>query len=174
MSSASIYILDANVFIEAARRYYALDIAPGFWEALIAMANNGRIISIDKVKDELDRGNDALKDWANEIFYQWFISTDQGDVTVAYRRVMEWARSQTHYTGTAQAEFASSTDGWLIAYALAKGNIVVTHEVYNATIRKKIKIPNVCEGIGVQYTDTFRMMRDLKVQLKAGPPAPSR
>lgn len=28
------YCLDANVFVEAHRRYYAFDIAPPFWRAL--------------------------------------------------------------------------------------------------------------------------------------------
>jgi len=35
------YVLDANVFIEAARRYYAFDIAPPFWESLVQHAANG-------------------------------------------------------------------------------------------------------------------------------------
>jgi hypothetical protein len=28
----SVYVLDANVFIEAARRYYAFDLATRFWD----------------------------------------------------------------------------------------------------------------------------------------------
>jgi hypothetical protein len=31
----SVYVLDADVFIEASRRYYAFDIAPKFWDSLI-------------------------------------------------------------------------------------------------------------------------------------------
>lgn len=94
MCPASTYILDTNVFIEAARRYYALDIAPGFWDALISIASEGRILSIDKVKVEIDYGNDALKDWADGSFHQWFVSTDQDDVLYAYASVMQWAQSQ--------------------------------------------------------------------------------
>ena len=29
------YLLDANVFMEAHRRYYAFDLCPGFWECLL-------------------------------------------------------------------------------------------------------------------------------------------
>lgn len=43
------YVLDANVFIEAARRYYAFDLAPRFWESLEHHAANGRVRSIDRV-----------------------------------------------------------------------------------------------------------------------------
>ena len=44
------YVLDANVFIEAARRYYAFDLAPKFWESLVLHAADGRIQSIDRIK----------------------------------------------------------------------------------------------------------------------------
>ena len=39
MTSDPLYLLDANVFIEAAKGYYAFDIAPRFWEALISEAS---------------------------------------------------------------------------------------------------------------------------------------
>jgi len=42
-----IYVLDANVFIEAARRYYAFDIAPAFWANLNYQATRRRIQSIE-------------------------------------------------------------------------------------------------------------------------------
>ena len=35
VTGAQGHLLDANVFIEAAKGYYAFDIAPPFWEALI-------------------------------------------------------------------------------------------------------------------------------------------
>lgn len=60
MEDHKIYILDSNVFMEAHNRYYAFDIAPGFWDALIGHAETGRIISIDRVKKELDKGEDDL------------------------------------------------------------------------------------------------------------------
>jgi len=37
MSERPVYVLDANMCIEAAQRYYAFDLAPGFWQALLAM-----------------------------------------------------------------------------------------------------------------------------------------
>lgn len=50
MSVSSQYLLDANVFIEAARRYYAFDLVPSFWNKLVSLASNGDILSIDRVK----------------------------------------------------------------------------------------------------------------------------
>lgn len=114
MSTPHGYILDTNVFIEAARRYYALDIAPGFWNALIKHAGYGRIISIDMVKDEIDKGNDALKIWINSHFQRWFESTVQEDVTKSYSVVIAWAQSQTQYSPAAKTDFAGCPDGWII------------------------------------------------------------
>ncbi len=81
MTGDPVYVLDANVFIEAARRYYAFDVAPAFWNGLIHHASEGRIRSIDKIKNELERGNDELADWIKSgNLSDAFASTDQEDV----------------------------------------------------------------------------------------------
>ena len=38
------YLLDANVFIEAYKRYYAFDIAPAFWNNLALAAQDGLVM----------------------------------------------------------------------------------------------------------------------------------
>ncbi|GIV50097.1 MAG: hypothetical protein KatS3mg038_0618 [Candidatus Kapaibacterium sp.] len=60
------YLLDTSVFIEAFRRYYSFDIAPGFWNALIAHADS--VFSIDRVRDEINKNRDDLSKWANNNF----------------------------------------------------------------------------------------------------------
>ncbi|HOV61693.1 MAG TPA: DUF4411 family protein, partial [Candidatus Hydrogenedentes bacterium] len=70
------FLLDASVFIQAAQRYYAFDLAPGFWEALITHAEKQDLCSIDRVRDELLRGNDDLAEWAREKFRDYFMSTN--------------------------------------------------------------------------------------------------
>ena len=37
-SSQGIYLLDVNVFIEAANRYYAFDLVGSFWKELVNKA----------------------------------------------------------------------------------------------------------------------------------------
>jgi predicted nucleic acid-binding protein len=161
---ATTYVLDANVFIEAARRYYAFDLAPKFWESLIHHAADGRIQSIDRIKQELERGKDDLATWASTEFSDAFASTDQEDVIESYTEVMSWVQAQDQFVDAAKADFAKGPDGWLAAYAKSKGHIVVTHEVLNPTIRRKVPIPNVCEAFGVSYVDTFEMLRQLGVR----------
>jgi hypothetical protein len=159
-------LLDANVFIEACNRYYAFDIVPAFWTKLVELASNVRVLSIDRVKDELQQPV-ALNQWANGSFHSWFVSTNENDVIQAYAAIMQWAQGQTQYSAAAKAEFAGATnaDPWLVAYAQVKGLVVVTHETLNTTIKRKIPIPNVCVAFGVQYMDSFAMLRALQVTL---------
>ena len=163
MIAAQTYVLDANVFIEAAKRYYAFDIVPSFWQMLVAHAESGQLLRIDRVKDELLRADLAL--WAEGPFHDFFDLTSDPDVITAYREVMAWSQNQAQFTEAAKAEFAGVADGWLIAYALAKGCVVVTHEQFDPNIKRKVKIPNACQAFGVPYTDTFHMMRALGVKL---------
>ena len=58
-----LFIIDTNVFIQAHRTTYPLDIVPGFWEKIIDLANRDKIISIDKVKNEIYKNDDELKAW---------------------------------------------------------------------------------------------------------------
>jgi len=158
------YVLDTNVFIEAARRYYAFDLAPPFWESLVQHAENGRIYSIDRVKVELERGKDELAEWATSQFSNAFASTDEEEVTNSYASVMDWVRAQDQFSDAAKADFADGADGWLVAFAISKGRIVVTHEVLDPGVKRKVPIPNVCEAFGVSYVDTFEMLRQLGVR----------
>lgn len=165
MTSDPLYLLDANVFIEAAKGYYAFDIAPRFWEALISEASEGRVRSIDRVKEEIDRGNDELKEWANGSFREWFVSTDADDMIQGYRDVMVWAFHQNQFKPEAKANFATKADAWLVAYVMARECVVLTLEQFDPYVMRKIPIPNVCRALNVQYVDTFLLLRTLGVRL---------
>jgi len=167
MSTGAVYVLDSDVFMTAARSYYAFDLVPTFWGALVREAKNRRLLSIDRVKAEIDHGNDRLKQWANNDFHPWFVSTNVDSVLGHYRAIMQWATTHTHFTNAAKAEFADVTnaDPWLVAYAKATNRTVVTNEKYDPNIRRSIKIPNVCKAFAVGYVDTFQMLRALGIRL---------
>lgn len=158
------YVLDANVFIEAARRYYAFDLAPKFWESLIRHAANGNLRSIDRVQQELERGKDELAAWAKSNFNSAFESTDDPDTLGAFQEIMNWVQAQSQFLDAAKAEFAAGADGWLVAHAKVKGYVVVTHEVPASDARRKVPIPNVCQVFKVLFVDTFEMLRKLGVR----------
>ena len=159
-----VFVLDANVFIQAHRHYYPFDLAPRFWSSLVQHAENGRLESIDRVKAELERGRDELASWANEQFGGAFASTDEEVTVKCYTDIMNWVNGQIQFFDAAKASFAGGADGWLVAYAKAKGRVVVTHEVLNPDIKRRVPIPNVCQAFKVVYVNTFKMMRELGVQ----------
>jgi Domain of unknown function (DUF4411) len=159
------YVLDADVFMTAARSYYAFDVAPAFWDGLVREASNGRLLSVDRVKDEIERGKDELVEWANGAFHRWFAATDEADVIAAYQEIITWVQGQTQFFDYAKDEFARGADGWLIAYAKVKGLTVVTNEKFEPAIKRKVKIPNVCQPFGIPYINTFEMLRALGIKL---------
>ena len=59
---------------------------------LIDHANNSLVLSIDRVKFELERGKDELAEWANGSFHEQFASTEEEDVIAAYRKIMPGVR----------------------------------------------------------------------------------
>ncbi|HZK56157.1 MAG TPA: DUF4411 family protein [Desulfosporosinus sp.] len=161
------FLLDANIFIEAYQRYYSFDIAPAFWNALQQGAEAGKLISIDRVFQEINSydDEDRLKLWANNEFSKWFASTDDEAVFNAYREIINWAVNQPQFFDSAKTEFASVADSWLIAFAKAHNYTVVTHEIYSADVRRRILIPNVCRAFDIPYINTFEMLRKLNIRL---------
>ena len=165
MRTAARFVLDANVFIQAHRFYYAFDICPGYWRALLAHHDGERLCSIDRVRAELLAGGDALADWvAQTTPSAFFAPTGNPEVVAWFGRMMAWVQAQAQFSTAAKAEFAGKADGWLIAYAKAFGYTVVTLEVANPKIQRKVPIPNVCDAFGVGYIATFDMLRALGAQ----------
>jgi hypothetical protein len=165
MSGNSRFILDANIFIEAKKRYYSFTLCPGYWKALVAHHKSGRVVSIDKVHDELKDEGDELSNWASEETPETFFKLTQDIAVVsAFQEIVNWVYSETQFTEAAKAEFASVADGWIVAYAKVNGLLVVTHEEYSADAKKKVPIPNVCLEFNIKHVNTFEMLNDLKVK----------
>lgn len=164
MTNGSVFVLDSNVFIQAKRHYYAFDLAPKFWTSLIQQISTGQVRSIDRVKHELRRGRDNLTTWVNGAGSNAFLPTTGPQVQQAFGALMTWVNGQPQFTPAAKAEFASVADGWLVAHCQVNNHVVVTLEVENPDIKKKVPIPNVCRAFNVQFINTFEMLRRLGVQ----------
>ena len=61
-----LYLLDANVLIDANRDYYPIERVPEFWQWLLHHARSGRVKIPAEIHDEVKRGNDDLAEWAKE------------------------------------------------------------------------------------------------------------
>jgi len=159
------YVLDTSLFTQAKRSYYAFDIARSFWQHLVKSANQGIITSIDKVYDEIERGKDDLYVWVQQnLPLQFFRDTDNSsDVLKNYQQLrIGWTSSNTQFLNNAKAEFAQydEADAWIVAFALSNRLTVVSQEIFNANIKRKILIPNVCYEFNVRHIDTFTFLRE--------------
>ena len=158
-----LFVLDANVFIGAHRRYYALDLCPGFWECLIHYCEESRLWSIDRVRDEILVKPDQLSEWVKQAPQNLFVSTAEESVIHAFVEMNEWVQENSRFQPQAIEEFARVADGWLAAYAKVNNAVVVTHEVFRRDRDDKVPLPNVCKQFGVKYCNTFAMLRRLDV-----------
>jgi hypothetical protein len=162
----SVYVIDSNFFIQAHRVTYPLDIAFSFWKKIKQLAEEGKIISIDKVKNEIFDKNDDLENWCiNNLPVNFF--KDSSQVMVEYGRVSAWAYSRSdHYLPNALNEFmnADEADAFIVAFALAEPNnrIIVTNETSEPNRRNKVKIPDVSKAINIRYVNAMDMFRLLK------------
>ena len=152
----TVYLLDANVFIQAKNLHYGFDFCPAFWEWLVVQNDKGKVASIEKVADELRAGDDELAEWAVARDDDFFLSPNDA-VLPALGVVSNWV-SGYGYQPSAVTTFQQVADYWLIAHALAHKCIVVTHEVPADTTRK-IKIPNACIGLGLRCMTPYEMLR---------------
>ena len=159
------YLLDANVFMQAKNLHYGLDFCPAFWDWLIEMNTAKRLFSIEKIGDEIDAGADELADWAAQRDTNFFRKPDS-TIMPALGSISAWATGQS-YEPAAVNMFLQDPDYYLVAHALAYGYTVVTHEVASSST-KKIKIPNVCIGLGIKCMTPFEMLRHERARFVLG------
>ncbi len=150
------YLLDTNVFIAAKRTYYGLDFCPGFWDWLVRENAKGAVYSIANVEDELVGQGDDLSNWAAKRGPAFFRPLEPS-VLAALATVTSWVNGGRYDPG-AVSTFLQEADFFLVGQALATGDTLVTHEKAENS-RHRVKIPDVCIGLGVKHMQTFTMLR---------------
>ena len=158
------YVLDTNVFIDAANAYYAFDLTPGYWDFIVGLFDSQCAVSVRPVYDELVcvDDEDPLKAWAKRNSKHFVVPDAR--VVASYQQVMTWAQRQS-YKPSAIKKFQSVADSWIVAYALANNWVVVTHEKSAPKSKNRIKIPDACVALGVEYLNPFMMLRDRGMSL---------
>jgi hypothetical protein len=159
---APFHWLDSNVFMEAHRRYYSFEIAPGFWSALVAHADADALRSPINVFIEIQEGRDVLKKWSQKEGRKLFVQAQKNEQEVV-GTISQYVLDNYRFA-EAQA-FLAKADPWVIGHALVDGGVVVTQEIKVSSASKKVKIPNVCDHFGIQWCDTFELLKKLKVTL---------
>ena len=160
------YLLDANVFISAKDLHYGFDFCPAFWDWLIKENLAGKVYSIERVGDELSAGDDDLADWAQRRGGDFFVPPDAA-LLPALAEVSSWATGQD-YNQAAVSTFFQVADYYLVAQAYAGQHTVVTLEKASGS-KRKIKIPDVCIGIGIKCVTPYEMLRNERARFVLGP-----
>ena len=132
------YLVDSNVLIEAKNRYYAFDIAPGFWAWLEHAYLNSIACSIDPVREELIRIEDEVADWSRN--HPEFFRPVDAATSMHLAPLTTWTNSR-NYENAAINDFLTNTaDFYMVAYARAHNHTQVTHEQPSPNSRKRVLI----------------------------------
>jgi hypothetical protein len=121
----------------------------------------GHVFSIEKVGDELAAVADDLSTWAAALGPAFFLPVEPGMLN-DLRTVSAWATGQ-RYEPAAVTTFLQAADYYLVGQALALGYTVVTQEVPSPSL-KRIKIPDVCVGLGIRCVSPFEMLRNRRAR----------
>ena len=106
-----------------------------------------------------------MSEWAKERGEGFFLNPDQEMIT-SLSAVSEWIEEQD-YSPSAKGTFFQVADYYLIAYAHSHELSIVTHEVASDSF-KKIKIPNVCIGMGIKCVTPYEMLRKERARFILG------
>lgn len=155
------HLIDTSILVEAHRRHYPFDVVPSFWNSILGIKNDGNIVSIDKVFQEIKNGGDDLLDWCRTRLPQDFFLDSSVSVS-EFQQISQWINN-SDYKEEAKRKFLNDSvaDIWLIAYAKKNGYTIVTEEISTPQSKKKIKIPDVCAQFGIPCINTIDMYRGL-------------
>jgi hypothetical protein len=160
------YLLDANVFIAAKNLHYGFDFCPAFWDWLIEKRDAGIVFTVEKVRDEVLAVADELSDWIDQRDPSFVspgrriaVSFPGRGQRVGNRQPLRAAGGQHISSGCRLLPDRSGARG---------GHTVVTHEVPSASTRK-IKIPDACIGLGIDFMTPYQMLRRERARFVLGP-----
>ncbi len=107
------YLLDSNVFIEAANRYYAHDICPGFRDWLDAVCPARQVFSIRPVHEELSKKGDTLAEWIEtRRSDDRFLPVDDGKTQRHFGTIAEAVVNSIASPKRRPGSFPERTPGW--------------------------------------------------------------
>lgn len=153
------YCLDSNVFIEAYRGYYSMDLVPVFWDWLDKQIKGNAIFCCENVFHEIGDLDDELGEWFKERKSTSINTPISDSIIKVYSAIADHV--QRKYKFEHAKIFLEGADGWVIAMAKVENAIVVTNERHAGLNAYKVKIPNICDDFDVEVIKPIEMMRAL-------------
>ena len=158
---ANKYCLDANVLIQAWQKYYNPKFCAEYWNILIELGKENKIFIPELVFEEITRTEDDLSKWlkGSEIP----IKKITEEVTVCLQEI--YLHNPIHKNLVDNTKARSLADPWVIAHAINENATVVTkEEKVTALSSIRIKIPNVCDNMGIRWINDFDFIDELKIK----------
>lgn len=121
------YLIDTNIFIESAYRFYAFDICPGFWDFLEKILNLGYAKSIINVYDEIRGAKQELMDFKEILKTKDFFLPIENITDKTHAKIATTMKEMQYEQDTIR-HFSSGADYFLIALAYQESYTIVTHE----------------------------------------------
>ena len=160
-----LYLLDANVLIDANRDYYPITRVPEFWDWLLEMGRLDRIKVPQEFVEEVilppppEERPDPLVDWlkANR---DAIVLDEEVDVDL-----VACVTEKGYGSDLTDEEIEKiGRDPFLLAYALVdiqERCVVTTEHSKPSRTRANRKLPDVGRDFNVRCTNTFALIRDL-------------
>lgn len=158
-----IYCLDTNVLIQAWQKYYSPKYCPDYWSVLNELGIQGKIFLSQMVFEEITRTDDGLSKWLKKSK----IPIRKVDELVTKCLLDIYSKNPLHKYLVDNIKGRSLADPWVIAHAINEGATVVTkEEKVTAVNSTKIKIPNVCDNMGVNWINDFQFIEEMGIVFK--------
>ena len=160
---ANKYCLDANVLIQAWQKYYNPKFCPDYWNILIELGKQDKIFIPELVCEEITRTEDDLSRWLKASKIP--IKKITEPVTICLQKI--YSANPVHKNLVDNIIGRSLADPWVIAHSIFENAIVVTkEEKITALNSKRIRIPNVCDNMGVRWINDFQFIEELDIKFK--------
>jgi len=160
-TAATKYCLDANVLIKAWNEYYSPEFCPDYWKILNDLGENEIIFIPETVSDEIIRTDDDLSSWLKRSNVP--VRKISEPVTLSLKRIYAFDPLHKHLVDNIKQR--SIADPWVIAHAMYENATVVTKENKETALNtKRIKIPNVCDNMGVRWINDFEFIQEIGIK----------
>jgi predicted nucleic acid-binding protein len=162
-----IYCFDTNVLVQGWNHYYAPEFCHSYWDILNTFGERGIVFIPREVYNEIQRVDDGLSRWLKSSK----IPVRDTDGSVTQRMSEIFNKDKRHHLLVDDTKQRSMADPWVIAHALQSKAVVVTKENKETNpMSKRIKIPNVCEKMGVECINDFEFIRRFNINFSCSSP----
>ncbi len=149
-----LYLLDANVLIDANRDYYPIRRIPEFWEWLAYFGEQGQVKIPQEVYEKVTEADDRLAEWLKENRDMMLLSEDVD------ASLVDLVIRQGYADNLTDDEIEQlNEDPFMVAYALGdigQRCVVTTEQSRPSRQRANRHIPDVCDDFGVRCLHIFR------------------